>query len=192
MISKLNRLVPTYLKHWLKVAETVALLARLLLTMALQWYRKDLNKTLTERSRDRGIVGKKQWPWHCWQEAEAMALLARSRGHGTVDKKQRPWHCWQGAETMALLARSRDRGTVGKTPTDSRITLSQSSPRQLFWNGPTVFVLFKNKFYKKTVGISTIRTRIVRLEGNHADHLTTTSTIFITLVFTETSKGQDG
>ena len=38
-----------------------------------------------------------------------------------------------------------------------------------------IFVLFKHKFYRKTVGFSGIRTGIVRLEGEHADHLTTTT-----------------
>ena len=36
-----------------------------------------------------------------------------------------------------------------------------------------IFVLFKPKFYRKTLDASGIRTRIVRVEGNHADHLTT-------------------
>ena len=38
-----------------------------------------------------------------------------------------------------------------------------------------IFVLFKHKLYKKTVGFSGIQTRIVRVEGEHADHLTTTA-----------------
>ena len=38
-----------------------------------------------------------------------------------------------------------------------------------------IFVLFKHKFYRKTVGVSGIRTRIVGVEGKHADHLTTTT-----------------
>ena len=33
--------------------------------------------------------------------------------------------------------------------------------------------LFKHNFYRKTVGFSRIRTRIVGVEGEHADHLTT-------------------
>ena len=37
-----------------------------------------------------------------------------------------------------------------------------------------IFILFKHKFYRKTVGFNGIRTRIVRLVGQHADHLTTT------------------
>ena len=37
-----------------------------------------------------------------------------------------------------------------------------------------IFVLFKHKFYKKnTVDVSGIRTRIVGLEGEYLDHLTT-------------------
>ena len=49
-----------------------------------------------------------------------------------------------------------------------------------FLNGPTqtffYFLLFKHKFLqKKTVGFSGIRTRIVRVEGEHSDHLTTTT-----------------
>ena len=38
-----------------------------------------------------------------------------------------------------------------------------------------IFVLFKHNLYRKTVGISGIRTRIVGVEGEHADHLTTTT-----------------
>ena len=33
--------------------------------------------------------------------------------------------------------------------------------------------LFKHKFYRKTVGVIVIRTLIVGVEGEHADHLTT-------------------
>ena len=37
-----------------------------------------------------------------------------------------------------------------------------------------ILILFNTQFYrKKTVGFSQIRTRIVRVEGKHADHLTT-------------------
>ena len=51
----------------------------------------------------------------------------------------------------------------------------------LFLNGPTpasfcLFLLFTNtKFTEETVGFSGIRTRIVRVEGEHADHFTTTT-----------------
>ena len=34
-----------------------------------------------------------------------------------------------------------------------------------------IFVRFKHNFYRKTVGVSRIRTRIVRVEGDHADHI---------------------
>ena len=47
------------------------------------------------------------------------------------------------------------------------------------WANPAsfcFFVLLKHKFYrKKTVVVSGIRTRIVGVEGEHADHLTTTT-----------------
>ena len=47
------------------------------------------------------------------------------------------------------------------------------------WANPDLFLfifgLFKHKFYRKTVGISGIRTWIVRLQGDHADNLTTTT-----------------
>ena len=50
--------------------------------------------------------------------------------------------------------------------------------------GPTpasfsfIFVLFIHKFYRiKTVGSSGIRTLIIRVEGEHADHLNTTTTV---------------
>ena len=38
-----------------------------------------------------------------------------------------------------------------------------------------IFILFKHKLCIKTVGISGIWTRIVGVEGEHADHLTITS-----------------
>ena len=38
-----------------------------------------------------------------------------------------------------------------------------------------IFILFKHKFYRKTVGVSGIRTEIIGVEGEHADHLTTTT-----------------
>ena len=47
-------------------------------------------------------------------------------------------------------------------------------PRPLLF----IFVLFKHKFYRKTVDVSRIRTRIVRVEVEHADHLTTTTAHF--------------
>ena len=37
-----------------------------------------------------------------------------------------------------------------------------------------IFVLFKHKFYRKTIGVSRILTQIVGLEGKHDDQLTTT------------------
>ena len=46
-------------------------------------------------------------------------------------------------------------------------------------SGPTpasflfIFVLFKHNFTEKTVGFSGIRTRVVRVEGEQADYLTT-------------------
>ena len=36
------------------------------------------------------------------------------------------------------------------------------------------FVIFKHKLCRKTVGLSGIRTRIIVVEGKHADHFTTT------------------
>ena len=50
-----------------------------------------------------------------------------------------------------------------------------------FSNGPTpasffaYFVFFKQILQKKTEGVSGIQTRIVGVEGEHADHLTTTT-----------------
>ena len=54
-------------------------------------------------------------------------------------------------------------------------------PANLINNGPTpasfcLFSFFSNtNFTEKTVGFSEIRTRIVGVEGEHVDHLTTTS-----------------
>ena len=39
-----------------------------------------------------------------------------------------------------------------------------------------IFVLFKQKFYRKIVDVSGIWTWIMGVEGEHADHLTTTTT----------------
>ena len=38
-----------------------------------------------------------------------------------------------------------------------------------------IFVIFKHNITDKTVGFSGIQTRIIRVEGEHADHLTTTT-----------------
>ena len=42
------------------------------------------------------------------------------------------------------------------------------------WTNPGlflfIFVLIRHKFYRKNVGFNGIRTRIVRIEGKHADH----------------------
>ena len=38
-----------------------------------------------------------------------------------------------------------------------------------------IFILFKHNFTEKTVGFTGIRTRIVEVEGEQADHLTTTT-----------------
>ena len=47
------------------------------------------------------------------------------------------------------------------------------------WAIPGLFLcisdLFKHKFYRKYIDVCGIRTRIVRVEGEHADHLTTTT-----------------
>ena len=46
-------------------------------------------------------------------------------------------------------------------------------PRPLF----VYFRSFQTQYYRKTLGFSGIRTRIVGVEGEHADHLTTTSAL---------------
>ena len=38
-----------------------------------------------------------------------------------------------------------------------------------------IFGLFKHKFYRNTVGVSKIRTRIIRVESEHTDPLNTTT-----------------
>ena len=48
-------------------------------------------------------------------------------------------------------------------------------PRPLF----VYFRSFQKQFYRKIVDLSGIRTRIVRVEGEHADHLTTTTAQFV-------------
>ena len=40
-----------------------------------------------------------------------------------------------------------------------------------------IFVFSNTNFTEKTVGISRIQTRIVRVEGEHANHLTTTTAL---------------
>ena len=55
---------------------------------------------------------------------------------------------------------------------------------KLFKNEPTsasfwlLSFFFKQKFYTKNVGFSRIRTRIDRVEGEHADHLTTAAIMY--------------
>ena len=49
-------------------------------------------------------------------------------------------------------------------------------PRPLF----CLFSFFSNtRFTERTVGVSRIQTRIVGVEGEYADHMTTTTTIII-------------
>ena len=53
-------------------------------------------------------------------------------------------------------------------------------PRPLF----VYFRSFQQQFYRNIIDLSGIRTRIVRVEGEHADHLTTTTapTVYLFLV----------
>ena len=44
-----------------------------------------------------------------------------------------------------------------------------ASPRPLFGH----FLSFQQQFYRKIVSFNVIQTQIVRVEGEHADHLTT-------------------
>ena len=45
------------------------------------------------------------------------------------------------------------------------------------------FIIFKHEIYRKTVGVSGTQTRIVGVEGEHTDHLTTiTAPSFISLM----------
>ena len=58
-----------------------------------------------------------------------------------------------------------------------------------FLNGPTpasfcFFYLFKHKFYRKTIGFSGILLRFDGVEGEHADHLTTTTAHWFHLLLT--------
>ena len=50
-----------------------------------------------------------------------------------------------------------------------------AQPRPLF----VYFRSFQIQFYRKIVDSSRIRTQIVGVEGEHADHLTTTTTVLI-------------
>ena len=54
--------------------------------------------------------------------------------------------------------------------------LKMGQPRPLF-------VLYENKLHRKTEHVSGIRTRIVGVEGKHADHLTTTTASFVYFPF---------
>ena len=47
--------------------------------------------------------------------------------------------------------------------------MAQSRPLLVYFHS------FKHKCYRKTVGFSRIQTQIVGVEGEHADHLTTTT-----------------
>ena len=58
------------------------------------------------------------------------------------------------------------------SPISFKGTLKMSQPQPLF----CLLLFFSNtNFTEKTVGISGIQTRIVRVEGKHADHLTPTT-----------------
>ena len=46
-----------------------------------------------------------------------------------------------------------------------------------------IFVLFKYELYRKNCGFSRFRTQIVRVEGEHADHLTTTTADWMIVIF---------
>ena len=65
-----------------------------------------------------------------------------------------------------------------------------------FLNGPTrplfcLFLFFSNThFYSKTLGFSRIRTRIVRVEGEHADCLTTTTDLPLKFYFSRWNQDQ--
>ena len=76
------------------------------------------------------------------------------------------------APTFIKLARQKLKNRVDWFRANSFFEWHWPYPGPLF----VIFVLFKHKFYrKKIVGISGIRTRIVRVEGEHADHLSTTT-----------------
>ena len=52
-----------------------------------------------------------------------------------------------------------------------------------YWANPGLclvyYISFEHKFYGKIVDFSGIRTRIVRVEGTHADHLTNVTSILL-------------
>ena len=52
-----------------------------------------------------------------------------------------------------------------------------------------IFVLFNNNFYRKIVDLSGIRTRIVGVEGEYADHLTTTTALGIRVILNWANPG---
>ena len=67
-----------------------------------------------------------------------------------------------------------------------RLILKMGQPPASFVN----FVLFKGKFYRKTVVLSAIRTWIVRVEGLHSDYLTTTATALFMFILHENSSAK--
>ena len=64
------------------------------------------------------------------------------------------------------------------------IRSAYNGPTRIAYNGPTLesFCSFQKQFHRKTVDFSGIQTRTIRLEFEHADHLTTTG--FKEAVFT--------
>ena len=61
------------------------------------------------------------------------------------------------------------------------LTTSDSLCSLFLWANPGLFFVyfcsFQKQFYRKIVDLSRIRTRIVGVEGKHADHLTTTTAL---------------
>ena len=93
------------------------------------------------------------------------------------DKYSRKWYSIDGV----LGTRTRGGRMVG--PDESTEQWRHPFIPSMFKNGPTpasllfIFVFIKHNLYRKTVGVSGIRTRIVGVEGEHADHLTTTTAL---------------
>ena len=74
--------------------------------------------------------------------------------------------CWPDLHTLMF--------EVTALPIAPQHKLVQKSNPGLFL---FIFVHYKHKFCRKTVGFSGIRTWVVEVQGEHADHLTTTTAL---------------
>ena len=112
--------------------------------------------------------------WNVSEPRDLWFKLASSCNDGTI-------FCLQYGREDELLGNMQAQGKINdawriKVMTEQclvylSIFFKVGQPRPLF----VYFRSFQTQYYRKTIGFSRIRTRIVGVEGEHADHLTTTT-----------------